>query len=198
MSQSILVTGGAGYVGSHACKSLAGAGRSIWSNQMPPKHLALGTLLQANVTPAVVAQAQAQFSEIRLPYSNFAGALSQMLRLFPQYPGLGDPFGNVGQSNYNAFQVIANQRLAHGVTMMLNYTFSLSFNNVSGGRSAYDWSSAKTLSNVDQPHLLNAIFAYDLPWGKGRTSQLKGVVGLLGNDWKVLASPATQRAYPSA
>src|SRR5437870_10964087 len=26
MSQSILVTGGAGYVGSHACKALAGAG----------------------------------------------------------------------------------------------------------------------------------------------------------------------------
>lgn len=109
--------------------------------------------------PAVVAQAQAQFSEICLRYSTFAGTLSQMLRPFPQYPGLGDPFGNVGQSNYNALQVIANQRLAHGVTMMLNYTFSRSFNHVSGGRSAYDWSNAKTLSNVDQPHLFNALFA---------------------------------------
>src|SRR5438067_8790300 len=28
MSQSILVTGGAGYVGSHACKALAGAGHT--------------------------------------------------------------------------------------------------------------------------------------------------------------------------
>ncbi|HYP09649.1 MAG TPA: TonB-dependent receptor, partial [Bryobacteraceae bacterium] len=172
------------YVGSNG-KSLAGAGRGIWSNQIHPKYLALGTLLQSNVTPQVITQAQARFPEIRLPYANFSGNLGQMLRPFPQYPSVSDPFGNDGQSNYNAFQMIVNQRLAHGVTFMFNYTFSKSINNVSGGRSAYEWSDAKTISNVDQPHILNALFTYDLPWGKGRAFRPGGITGALVNDWKI-------------
>lgn len=172
------------YVGSNG-KFLAGAGRGIWSNQMPPQYLALGTLLQGPANAASIAQSQARFPEIRLPYANFSGTLSQMLRPFPQYPNVSDPFGNVGQSNYNAFQVIANQRLARGFTFMINYTYSKAINNVSGGRSAYDWSNAKTFSNVDQPHLLNALFTYDLPWGRGRMRQANGVAGALINDWKI-------------
>lgn len=172
------------YVGSNG-KYLAGAGRGIWSNQMPPKYLALGNLLQATVTPQILSQAQALFPEIRLPYGNFTGTLSQMLKPFPQYPGVSDPFGNVGQSNYNAFQVIVNQRLARGLTYMFNYTFSKAINNVSGGRSAYNWADAKTISNTDQPHILNALFAYDLPWGRGRPYRVGGIAGALVSDWKV-------------
>ena len=182
VTQSLSVT--LAYVGSNG-KYLAGAGRGIWSNQMQPKYLALGTLLSAAVTPAIVAQAQARFPEIRLPYANFSGTLNQMLRPFPQYPGIGDPFGNVGQSNYNAFQLIANQRLGSGLTAMFNYSFSKSFNNVSGGRSAYEWGNAKTLSNVDQTHLMNMVMAYDLPFGKGRKFQTNRALGTIVNDWKV-------------
>jgi hypothetical protein len=182
VTQSLSLT--LAYVGSNG-KYLAGAGRGIWSNQMEPKYLALGTLLQASATPQNIAQAQARFPEIRLPYANFSGTINQMLRPFPQYPGISDPFGNVGQSNYNAFQLIANQRLSSGLTFMFNYTFSKSINNVSGGRSAYDWSNAKTISNVDQPHIFNAVFAYDLPWGRGHLHRPGGVVGALVSDWKI-------------
>ena len=182
VTDSLAVT--VAYVGSNG-KYLAGAGRGIWSNQMPPMYLALGNLLQATATPTVIAQAQAQFPEIHLPFANFSGTLSQMLRPFPQYPGISDPFGNVGQSNYNALQLIVNQRLARGLTFMFNYTFSKAINNVNGGRSAYDWSNAKSISNTDQPHLLNFLFSYDLPWGRGRTYQPGGFAGALVSDWKI-------------
>jgi hypothetical protein len=182
VTQSLTVT--LAYVGSNG-KYLAGAGRGLWSNQMHPRYLALGNLLQGTVTPALLTQAQAIFPEIRMPFSNFTGTLSQMLRPYPQYPGISDPFGNVGQSNYNAFQMIVNQRLSRGATFMFNYTFSKAINNVSGGRSAYDWSNAKTVSNTDQPHLLNFLFAYDLPWGRGRTYQPGRILGAFVNDWKI-------------
>ena len=183
------------YVGSNG-KYLAGAGRGIWSNQMQPKYLALGTLLQSAVTPAIITQAQQRFPEIRLPYGNFSGTLSQMLRPFPQYPGVSDPFGNVGQSNYNAMQLVVNQRLSQGLTAMFNYTFSKSFNNVSGGRSAYEWGNAKTLSNVDQTHVMNFVVAYDLPWGKSRKFQLNRALGALVNDWKLSAITRFQTGIP--
>jgi hypothetical protein len=45
--------------------------------------------------------------------------------------------------------------------------------------------NAKTISNTDQTQLLNALFTYDLPWGKGRTYRPGGVVGALVSDWKI-------------
>ncbi|HYP12843.1 MAG TPA: TonB-dependent receptor, partial [Bryobacteraceae bacterium] len=170
------------YVGSNG-KSLAGAGRGIWSNQIDPRYLALGNLLTSTVTPNILSQARAIFPEISLPYANFTGTLAQMLKPFPQYNGVSDPYGNVGQSNYNALQVILNQRFSRGLTFMVNYTFSKALNNVSGGRSAYDWSNAKTISSSDQPHVFNAVYTYDLPFGRDNSGN--AFVRAIVANWKI-------------
>src|SRR5262249_34158370 len=111
------------YVGSNG-KQLRGGGRGVWSNQLDPRYLALGDLLNQNATPASIAAAQAIVPGVNLPFPTFVGTIAQMLRPFPQYSGVTDVYGDVGQSNYNALQATIQKRLSHGLTFNLNYTFS--------------------------------------------------------------------------
>ncbi len=164
LTQSLVVT--AAYVGSNG-KQLRGGGRSTWSNQIDPKYLVLGNLLTQNATPANVTAAQAIVPGISLPFPTFSGTIAQMLRPFPQYNSVTDVYGNVGQSNYNALQLSVQQRLARGLTFNFNYTYSKALGTINGNRSAYI--QEKHLSTTDQPHLLNAFYSYELPFGKGRT-----------------------------
>jgi hypothetical protein len=167
------------YSGSNG-KYLAGAGRGIWSNQIDPRYLVLGNLLQADATEANIAAARAIVPDLSLPYSDFQGTIAQMLRPFPQYAGVNDPYGNVGQSNYNALQVVVQKRLSAGLTFNVNYTFSKAINNVNGGRTAYFWEQEKALSNTDQPHIFNAFYSYDLPF-----NHKNPVIRRVLNAWKI-------------
>ncbi len=165
LTSSLVLT--AAYVGSNG-KQLAGAGHGIWSNQIDPKYLVLGNLLNQNATPANVAAAAAIVPGIALPFATFTGTIAQMLRPFPQYGGIADPYGNVGQTNYHAMQASLQQRLTRGLTYNVNYTFSKALGNIFGIRSAYLGQLDKTIANTDMPHVFNAFFTYDLPFGKAR------------------------------
>ena len=181
LTPSLVLT--AAYVGSNG-KQLAGAGRGIWSNQIHPRYLALGNLLNATATPANIALAQAIFPEVGLPYPTFSGSIAQALRPFPQYGGIADPYGNVGQSNYNALQASLQQRLSNGLTFNVNYTFSKAQGTINGGRSAY--LQEKNLSTTDIPHVFNAFYSYDLPFGKGRMFNPENkVVRSLVSGWQI-------------
>ena len=98
------ITAGAAYAGSRG-DFLGGAGRGFYANQLDPKYLVLGTLLQSQATPANIAAAQAIVPGIGVPYPNFSGTISQMLRPFPQYSGVTDVYGNVARSDYHSLQV---------------------------------------------------------------------------------------------
>jgi hypothetical protein len=181
ITNSLIVT--AAYVGSNG-KQLRGGGRSEWSNQMDPKYLVLGNLLTQSATPANIAAARAIVPGISLPFPSFVGTIAQMLRPFPQYSGVTDVYGNVGQSNYNAMQLSMQQRLSHGLTFNLNYTFSKALGTINGNRSAYR--QEKNLSTTDQPHILNAFYSYDLPFGKGRLLNPDNrVVRALVSGWQI-------------
>ncbi len=164
LTQSLVVT--AAYVGSNG-KQLRGGGRSTWSNQIDPKFLVLGNLLTQTATPANITAAAAIVPGVSLPFPTFAGTIAQALRPFPQYNGVTDVYGDVGQSNYNALQASVQHRLSHGFTFNLNYTFSKALGTINGNRSAYI--QEKNLSTTDQPHLVNAFYSYQLPFGKGQS-----------------------------
>jgi carboxypeptidase family protein len=164
LTPSLVVT--AAYVGSNG-KQLRGGGRGPWSNQMDPKYLVLGNLLTQTATPARVEAARAIVPGIGLPFPTFVGTIAQMLRPFPQYNSVADIYGNVGQSNYNALQLSVQHRLSRGLTFNFNYTYSKALGTINGNRSAYI--QEKSLSTTDQPHLLNAFYSYQLPFGKGQT-----------------------------
>jgi carboxypeptidase family protein/TonB-dependent receptor-like protein len=156
-----------GYVGSNG-KLLRGGGLGIWSGQIHPRYLALGTLLQANVTAATLAQARAIIPDIALPYPSFQGTIAQMLRPFPQYSGVTANFNNLAQSSYNSLQITLNKRMSKGLTLNINHTWSKTLSDAGGGRSAYFWQVEKTHGESDRRHVFNALVVYELPFGKGR------------------------------
>jgi hypothetical protein len=163
LSQRITV--GLNYAGSNG-HHLGGGGRGYWANQMDPKYLALGNLLTQNATAANIAAARARFPEAALPYPTFVGTISQMLRPFPQYAGVGDPYGNVGNSHFNSLQATFELRRWNGLLWNVNYMYSRQVDDTGGTRSEYNWATEKAVGVNDQPHILNSTFVYQVPLGK--------------------------------
>ena len=148
---------------------LPGAGNaSQFTNQIPSKYLPLGSLLTATYTPASLALAQAQFPEVALPYPNFTGTISSLLRPYPQYGTIANPWANVGNSSYHAGQFTLNHRFAHGVSTMVGYTFSKELDNLVAPRNPYNTALEKAPGAVNRPHVMNATFVYLLPFGADR------------------------------
>lgn len=189
------------YVGSqgHFLEPDSKTGRGIWANQLDPKYLYLGTTLTQNATAANLAAAG-----LTAPYSSFGGSgnptITQALKPFPQYNGMSDVYGFVGNTRYHALQTYVQQRLAHGLTFMANYTWSRSIDNNGTFRSGYDIPAAfasdgkfhsarsldKSLSLGDQRHKFAATAAYDLPFGKGKTFGASNwMVNALAGGWKL-------------
>jgi hypothetical protein len=192
LTNSLVVT--AAYVGSNG-KQLRGGGRGIYTNQLDPRYLVLGNLLNANATPANIALAQAILPDVRLPFATFSGTIAQMLRPFPQYNSVSDVYGDVGQSNYNALQVSLQQRLSHGLTFNLNYTYSKALGTINGNRSAYQ--QEKSLSTTDQPHIFNAFYSYRLPFGKGQMLDSKnGILRSILGGWEISGITRASSGFP--
>jgi hypothetical protein len=126
--------------------------------------MALGNLLSSRASAATIAQAATMFPEIRLPYTNYAGSIAQMLKQFPQYSSVSDVWGEVGNSNYNSLQFTATKSLSHGLTFNMNYTFAKSFDDV-GYRNSWVSEKAQT---TDSPHIVNVLWVYRLPFGRGK------------------------------
>jgi Carboxypeptidase regulatory-like domain len=185
---------GLAYVGSNG-HHLGGGGRGIYSDQIDPRYLALGSLLQQNVTPAVLAPANKIIPGIHLPYPTFSGSLSQMLRPWPQYSNISDLWGDVGNSNYNSLQVHATQRLNRGLTFTFNYTWAKAFddtgsNQVSGQsqstlQSAYNWKNEKAVTQLPA-HAVNLLATYQLPFGRDRQfANDRGIISRIIGGWQI-------------
>jgi hypothetical protein len=192
------------YVGNEGHHLLPAAGasgtvaveRGINNNILDPKYLALGANLTQTPTAANLAA-----NGLSLPYPTFTSTqpFSQMLLPFPQYKGVTDEVDSVSNSNYNSLQLSIIQRKAHGLTMMLNYTFSKSIDNagtfragyaipanVSADGKAYAQGKAdRSLSTFDQRHAVTGTATYDLPFGKGHIGGGNPVVSNLAGGWSI-------------
>jgi len=178
------LTMSASYVGSNG-HWLGGAGRGIWSNQIDPKYLVLGNLLQQPATSANLAAANVIVPGILLPYPKFNGSIAQMLRPFPQYNGVSDVWGDIGNSNYNSLQITGTKRLTHGLTFNFNYTLAKAFDDTGGARTAYNLKNEKARSAVS-PHVVNFLFVYELPSGKsGLFGGRSRVLDVITGHWQV-------------
>ena len=158
------------------------------------KYLALGNLLQTQATAANIAAANRIVPGIGLPYAAFTGTIAQMLRPFPQYSGVTDLWGDVGNSNYNSLQVYVNKRLSHGLTFNFNYTWAKAFDDTGSNMiaaqtfalgSAYNWKNEKAVTQMPG-HAVNLLTVYQLPFGKGRMfGSGNGIVEGVAGGWQV-------------
>ncbi|HWB83912.1 MAG TPA: TonB-dependent receptor [Bryobacteraceae bacterium] len=163
-----------------------GVGRPVWSDQIDPRYLALGNLLRAQATPANLAAAQAIVPGIGLPYANFEGTIGQMLRPFPQYNGVSDIWGDIGNSNYNAFQIKLDKRLSRGLVFNIGYTLSKELDDTGTGRTAFNQGIEKSLGLTDRTHAVNVTFVYHLPFGEGHQwGSSNGLIKRAVSGWQI-------------
>jgi hypothetical protein len=169
------------YVGSSSHFLAVGGGSGIYSDQLDPKYLKLGNLLQQPANPVTIAQAAAIFPGVGLPFANFAGSIGQMLRPFPQYNGTGanfsgpDPWATFATASYNALQATLSRQMRNGFYFLAAYTWSKlmdegggTVNFIYGGaRSAYNLKQERSVSNGDVPQQFSIAYVYDLPFGRG-------------------------------
>ncbi len=132
------------------------------------------------------------------------GAGNTLLTVRP-FPAFGD-IQYEDQSNssrYNALQLSARRRLAHGVTLLAAYTFSrttdtgsISTGNLtnvstSGAQKApqdiYNMAAETGLSDFHRAHQFSAAFAWDLPFGDGRRwlAQSASPLAIVASDWQL-------------
>ncbi len=142
------------YAGSGGHYVLGNSAQGVFTNSIPLKDLALGSLLGATATPANIAAAQAIIPGIGLPFSNFQGTIGQMLKPFPQYSGVSYYWGNRGTSTYNSLIANVTRRFTHGLTFYANYIFSKELDNLGSNRNPYNGALDRAVGSTDRPHVV--------------------------------------------
>ncbi len=196
-----------------------GNARGYWINQLNPKYLVgLGAatdttgknaLLLAPATPANVAKAQSLMSGLSIPAYFQAAAtagdttatIGQGLVAFPQYSGVSDTWGNVGNFSYNSLQVTVQQRMAHGLTFNFNYTWSRNVGDDGPFRDGFDLPSGsvsgttasfkqnridRSETTVATPNVIHAFGVWQMPFGRGHSlGSGNGFVSALVSGWQL-------------
>lgn len=189
------ITATVSYVGNQGHFLLpTGVARGYWGNQLDPAYLSLGsTVLGATATAANMPGGA-------LPYPTFNYKVNQALLAFPQYSGVTDQVGSVGNANYNALQLSMVQRLSRGMTFMLNYTYSKTIDDLGTFRTGYAIPAGilansgkawpidrieRSRSTQDQPQNLVATSTYDLPFGQGHIGGGNPIVRNVVGGWRI-------------
>jgi hypothetical protein len=176
------LTSSISYVGSqgHFLPADGTNARGFWADQLDPKYLGLNSNLA--LTGSGLTSFCANNAGVCPPaLSNFNTGqnLARLLQPFP-FQTVGDTFGYVANSNYNALQATLNMRASHGLTFMANYTWSRSIDDGGMFRSGYaipaaysqngkDWKQdaiERSVSTSNQPQHVVITGVWDLPFGK--------------------------------
>jgi hypothetical protein len=196
-----------------------GTARGYWANQLDPKYLVgLGGLMGKDLTgknipllnaPATAANAaivQQAISTAPAPaFFTAAGAvntsatIAQMLTAFPQYSGVSDTWGNVGNFTYQSLQVSLNQRMHKGLTYNINYTYSKNLGDDGTFRSGFDIPTGavsrstasykqdridRSWTTLSMPHAIHAYGVYKLPFGKNGIGSNNKLISVLAGGWQ--------------
>jgi hypothetical protein len=190
------------YVGDHNTRQVNPNFVNI--NQVNPSYLSLGSAtLTSTATAANLAAIGAT-----LPYAGFSGTVAQALRPFPQYSTLTSLGAKAGASNYNAGQVVLRERLSHGLTASVNYTYSKAlgyeYTTLEGNtgtdnsvQNAYNPAADYSLLPQDVRHAFVGNEAYVLPFGTGRwlLHDGKRMDAFVGN-WTLSGIERYQSGFP--
>jgi hypothetical protein len=177
-------------------------------NQLTASQLAMGATLLVRVTNPFFNQ---------IPRSSSLGdptiPLAQLLKPFPRFTTVSLYRNNVGNTHYNALQAKLEQRSSHGLSFLVSYTRSKLIDEASSVFDASILTSPianfpvadsfnrrleRDLSNGDIPNVFVASFTYDLPFGKGRRFNPRGVVGAFLNNFELAGVATLQSGLPIA
>lgn len=157
-----------GYVGNRGSRMSS----TLDLNQVSPDRLGLGALLAQSIdSPAVVA---AGFTR---PYPSFTGTLAQSLRPYPQYFNVSERNSGIGKTWYDSLHTKVERRFGD-FQLLATYVWSKSLQlntyrqifsqtNVYP-QNAYNQDENKSYNFSDQPHVVNIITSWNLPFGRGK------------------------------
>jgi TonB dependent receptor len=188
------ITATVSYVGNEGHFLYASNARGLYNDQLNPIYLSLGGTL-SNTAKA------SNMPGGSLPYPTFNNTVAQALLPYPQYKGVSDVFGSVSNSDYDALQVSIIQQLHNGLSFMINYTFSKTFDDAGTFRTGYAIPAGtlannptksvpldridRSLSTIDVPQNLSATSTYDLPFGKGHIGDGNAIVRAVAGGWRL-------------
>jgi hypothetical protein len=135
-------------------------------------------------------------SEINPAVYGRAGANADARRLYaPYYSSILDQM-STGSSSYNALQVTANKRLSHGLTVLLNYTWSKLIDDASDDGTLpfnpFNLSANRAVSDNDVPHR----FAGSFVWQVSGVAQHGGLLRAVTSGWEVNGIVTQQSGSP--
>jgi Carboxypeptidase regulatory-like domain len=170
-------------------------------DQLNPSYYSMGTGLNA--------QQANPFLGLATTGSFTASTLSkgQLLQPFPQFTSVGLLPSSQGQSNYNSLQTKAEQRLAHGLTLVASYTWAKNLGNngvpylyVTSVQNQYDLAAERSLSPINVAQRVVFGYTYLLPFGKGQLigNSLPRAADLLIGGWQVSGITEIQTGLPLA
>jgi hypothetical protein len=152
------------------------------SDQLDPKYLSLGNCLGTAVnklTATCLSQVAASGGVIPTWFAT-GQTLATALTPFPEYK-VSNSYDNTSNSSYNALQLSAQKRFAHGTTFMANYTWSRVIDDGGTFRSGYAIPAAysndgrswkqdaieRNVSTSNQPHHFVFTGVENLPYYHG-------------------------------
>jgi len=196
----------AAYAGSHGVHLPRG---SWQADALPTQYLSMGSALN-NLVPN--------------PFFGLVqtGALSQptvkqgqLLLPFPEYTGVSESGGYLGNSTYHSLQMKVEKRFSQGGTVLAAYTFSKLIADVGSLTTWLDsgvglasntpqnpnnLSAEKSLAGFDSRQRLTVAYAVDLPLGKGQRFLQGGNAAAqkFVSGWTVSGGTTFQEGFPIA
>jgi hypothetical protein len=190
-SKSLLQIGYVGSRGIHITSDpQTGINENI--NQVPAQFLSLGRSL-LDVVPNPYAG--------KIAVGQLAGATvqrQQLLRPFPQFLNVTRNLPTFGNTVYHSFQTKFEQRLWHGLTTIVSYTYSKNIGDIGPYQNFYDRRVERAVTSFDVPHRLTITTSWDTPIGKGRKflGNASKPVDLIMGQWNLATFSTFQSGFP--
>jgi hypothetical protein len=180
-------------------------------NQLSAAQLAQGLSNPASLTAQVANPFYGQ-----IPISSTIGgptvAAAQLLKPYPRFQNVATYRNNSGTTNYNAIEAKVEQRVSHGLYLLVAYTHSKLIDDASSVFSSTVLSSPNSSSliaadtfrpylerdssNGDMPNVTSVAANYALPVGRGHRLASSGIANLLIGGWAVNAIASLQSGMP--
>jgi hypothetical protein len=139
----------------------------------------------------------------------------QLLLPFPEYTGVSESGGYLGNSTYHSLQMKVERRFSHGGTVLAAYTFSKLIGDVGSLTTWLDSGvglasntpqnpnnlrAEKSLAGFDSRQRLTVAYAVDLPFGKGQRFLQGGnaVTQKFTSGWAISGGSTFQEGFPLA
>lgn len=183
-----------GYVGSRGIHITSDPQTSISENinQVPSQYLSMGRALLDSVPNPYRGT---------ITVGQLAGATvqrQQLLRPYPQFLNITRNLPTFGNTLYHSFQAKFEQRLWHGLTTIVSYTYSKNMGDIGPYQDNFNRRIERAPTAFDVPQRLTVTTSWDMPVGKGRRylGNISKPVDLLLGQWNMSTFSTFQAGFP--